>query len=212
MLSHAHRGRFTHRPTHLPPAAEPGTATLRAAFFADGEAPMDDFLPPPPPGSALPPSSRKELPPALRAVLLGGLAVGVLDLLDALLVFGTLKGVGPTAIFQSIASGLLGEEAFKGGGATAALGLMLHFGIGLSVAAAYYAASRSLPPLRRRPWIWGPLYGVAVFLFMYLVVLPLSHAPRQPFTLLTVLNGVVGHAVLVGLPAALAARWAQPEA
>ena len=67
-------------------------------------------------------SSRKPLTP-LQAVLGGALAVGVLDLLDALIFFGA-RGVAPELILHSIASGLLGMAAFRGGAATAALGRM----------------------------------------------------------------------------------------
>ena len=45
-----------------------------------------------------------------RAILYGTLALGVLDLLDALIFFG-LRGVAPILIPQSIASGVLGGAA-----------------------------------------------------------------------------------------------------
>jgi hypothetical protein len=54
-----------------------------------------------------------------RAIAYGALAVGVLDILDALVFFG-LRGVAPIVILQSIASGVLGRTAYEGGLATAA--------------------------------------------------------------------------------------------
>jgi hypothetical protein len=48
-----------------------------------------------------------------RGIALGGLTVGVLDGLDAVVFFG-LRGVTATRIFQAIASGLLGRIAFQG--------------------------------------------------------------------------------------------------
>jgi anaerobic selenocysteine-containing dehydrogenase len=55
----------------------------------------------------------------------------------------------------------------------------------------------------------GMLYGVAVFFFMNNVVVPLSAIGPGRFPSLPVLlNGVIGHALLVGLPAALVARRA----
>src|SRR4030095_10491466 len=86
---------------------------------------------------------------AYEAILWGGLTAGALDILDAFIVFG-LRGASPIRILQSIASGLLGASAFKGGMATAALGLVLHFFIACSAAAVYYAASIKLPVLIRR--------------------------------------------------------------
>ena len=61
-----------------------------------------------------------------RAILFGTLAVGVLDLADALIFFG-LRGARPIRIFQSIAAGLLGRASFSGGVPTALLGVILHF-------------------------------------------------------------------------------------
>lgn len=151
-------------------------------------------------------SSRKPLTP-LQAVLGGALAVGVLDLLDALLFFGA-RGVAPELILHSIASGLLGMAAFRGGAATAALGVVLHFVIALGVVAVYYTASRAVPTLRRRPLLHGPLYGLLVYVVMNVIVVPLSAAPDGPKPWPVIVNGLLIHMLGVGLPAALAARAA----
>ena len=140
-----------------------------------------------------------------RGLLWGTLAVGVLDLLDALVFFG-LRGVPPIRILQSIASGLLGAAAYRGGAATAALGTLLHFLIAFAIVAVYHLASRRWPFLARRPWLWGPLYGLAVYLVMNLAVVPLSAAVVGPKTLPVVVNGVLIHLFGVGLPSALSAR------
>jgi len=142
-----------------------------------------------------------------RAIALGALAVGLLDGLDAIVFFG-LRGVSPLRIFQAIAAGLLGRAAFRGGLASAALGVVLHFSIALAIVAAYYLASRGIPTLTRRPLVWGPLYGVVVYLTMNLVVVPLSAAVTVPPSLPVVLNGLLIHMVGVGAPSALAAQWA----
>ena len=52
----------------------------------------------------------------------------------------------------------------------------------------------------------GLLYGVAVYLFMNFVVLPLSAVRRPPFELGIFLLNMVEHMLLVGLPIALAIR------
>jgi hypothetical protein len=142
-----------------------------------------------------------------RAILFGGLAVGVLDGLDAVIAYGLL-GAAPHRVFQGVAAGLLGRESFRGGPATAVLGLALHFVIAFAVVAAYVAVSRRLESLWRRPVLWGLVYGVFVFFFMSHVVVPLSAAGSGAFSLPLFLNGVIGHALLVGLPSALAARAA----
>ena len=138
-------------------------------------------------------------------ILLGGLIAGILDITDALVFFG-LRGAKPIRILQSIAAGLLGPKAFKGGTATAALGLALHFLIALSAAAVYCAASRRLPFLRRRPLLWGLLYGALVYLFMNFVVLPLAGVPPGLTSTAVVVNGVAAVMLLVGVPIALIER------
>ncbi len=143
----------------------------------------------------------------LKALLLGGIAVGVLDLLDAVLFFGS-RGVPAIAVLQSIASGLLGRAAYRGGMATAALGTLLHFGIAFAVVTTYYLASRRIPALAQRPWLYGPLYGLAVYCVMTFVVVPLSAASIGPPSLPVAVNGVLIHLLGVGLPSALAARAA----
>jgi hypothetical protein len=153
-------------------------------------------------------SARAPLTP-LQAVVGGALVVGVLDLLDALLFFGA-RGVPPVPILHSIASGLLGRAAFRGGAATAVLGVLLHFLIAFGVVAVYYAASRVMPRLRRQPLLYGPLYGLLVYAVMNVIVVPLSAAPDGPKPWPVLVNGLLIHMLGVGLPAALAARAAGP--
>jgi hypothetical protein len=130
-------------------------------------------------------------------------AAGLLDLTWALVSSG-LEGVDPSRVLQSIASGLLGKAAFEGGVATASLGLVLHFSIAFGACAIYYAASRELSWLRRRPLMAGPLYGVLVYLCMYLVVVPLSAAPFElSFAPQAVALALAAHVLCVGLPIAL---------
>lgn len=141
-----------------------------------------------------------------RAILLGTLAVGVLDLLDAFAFFG-MRGVAPVQILHAIASGLLGRAAFAGGLPTALLGLLIHFAIACAVVVAYHLASRRLPALRRHPLVWGPLYGILVYVVMNRLVLPMTPAVTGPPSLPVLVNGLLIHALGVGLPSALSA-WA----
>jgi hypothetical protein len=117
-----------------------------------------------------------------------------------------IRGGSAMRVFQSVASGLLGRESVRGGWASMMLGLGLHFFIAFSVAAVYFTASRRLGLLRQRPVLCGMPYGVAVYCFMHYVVIPLSAIVPRPPTLSGVLIGVIGHAFLVGIPAAVFAR------
>ena len=140
---------------------------------------------------------------AVTVISRAGLIAGTLDITDAFVFFG-LRGVKPIRILHSIASGLLGPAAFKGGLRTAALGLALHFLIAFTAAAVYYAASHELRFLVRYAVVSGLLYGGAVYLFMVRIVLPLSSVTRSPSTSMPVLvNGVLAVVLLVGLTIAL---------
>lgn len=147
-----------------------------------------------------------------RALLFGGLTVGTLDILDAFIFNGVRSGVSPTRILQFIASGVVGREsAYSGGAATAALGLLLHYFIAFVVVTLYILASRRLPVLARRPFVFGPLYGLAVHLAMHYVVVPLSAVTRAPgpMPLVVHVNQWLIHAFGVGLVTALFARAAR---
>jgi hypothetical protein len=142
---------------------------------------------------------------AINAILWGGLIAGALDATDGVVAYG-FQSLNPIQVLQYIASGVLGPASFKGGLATAGLGTLLHFFIAFVAAAVYVLASRLMPALNARPLLYGPLFGVAVFFFMTYGVLPLSAVASAPFSLGMFLNGVIGHALFVGLPIALFAR------
>jgi hypothetical protein len=154
----------------------------------------------------VPPMTSPDRSRIVRAIILGGLAVAVLDGLDAVVAYKIVLGFDPVPIYQFVASGLLGPSAFSGGAATALLGLAVHFLVAFSAAAAYVLSSLRWPALRDRPVPYGLAFGIAVFAFMSWVVTPLSRIPSSPFSLPLFLNGLVGHALLVGLPIAVAAR------
>ena len=145
----------------------------------------------------------------LKAILLGGLTAGVLDITAASVNSWLRTGRGPVSTFQSVAGGLYGAETFNGGYRSAALGLAIHFFIALTAAAVYYLASRKLKFMTRHAILSGALYGVAVWMFMYMVVLPLSawKTSVSTFTFSTVLTGVLIHIFCVGLPIALFTRY-----
>lgn len=147
-------------------------------------------------------------PRAFDTIVYGGLVIGVLDFVDASTFFPLVMGVPWQRVWQFVASAVLGRASFDGGGATVALGILLHFCVAASIAAVFYLGTRLLPMLYGRPLVWGPVYGVVAHFVMQYVVVPLTAAPpgSGKFSLPSFLNSVIGHALLVGLPAALIAR------
>jgi hypothetical protein len=113
------------------------------------------------------------------------------------------KGVSPGRLLQGIASGLLGPASFRGGPATSALGLAIHFLIAFTAAGVFYGASRRLPALLDHPWLAGVGYALVVYGFMYWIVMPLSRVRRGPVTVPHTVTAIVTHIICVGLPISL---------
>lgn len=114
---------------------------------------------------------------SLVVILWIGLFAGTLDIADNL-IFNQLRGITPKMVFQYIASGLIGMQAFRGGLPTVALGVAVHYSIAFIWTGVFYAASRKLAILRRRPVLSGLVYGGAIYLFMNFIILPLSGVPH----------------------------------
>ena len=105
-------------------------------------------------------------------------------------------------MLQGIASGLLGPQSFQGGLGTAGLGLTIHFLIAFVAAATFYIASRKISFLTRQPVVAGLLYGVAIYVVMYWIVMPLAFATAR-HSLSRDITAIIIHMVLIGLPIAL---------
>ena len=139
-----------------------------------------------------------------RAIVCGGSVCGVLDAVAAMTAF-RLQGVPVMRVWQAVASGLMGESAFRHGAKSATLGLLLHFFIAFAAAGAFCLAALQAVVLLRYPLIFGVLYGIVVFLVMSLVVRPLSRQPKRPVTRTGVLIQVIIHMVIVGPSISLSA-------
>jgi hypothetical protein len=149
------------------------------------------------------------------AILGGGLIAGACDFAYANIFYYLWRQLSPQVLWQSVASGALGSDAFEGGYATAALGIGFHFLIACLMAAAFVLVSRHARILLRHPFTFGPLYGVFLYYFMNGVVLPLSNVPTPPdmsgfpmvgASVVNFTGGLLIHAFGVGLPIALVAR------
>ena len=112
------------------------------------------------------------------------------------------------SLLQGIAGGWLGMSAFRGGLATAALGAFFHFLIATIASTVFYFASRKWTFLVKHAVVSGLLYGIAVYILMYDVVLPVSayHTKIALPRILVLARDVAVHMFLVGLPISLVVR------
>jgi len=101
----------------------------------------------------------------LKPILYAGALAGVLDITAACIEVYVRYGYEPARLLKGVATGLLGRSALGGGFGTAALGLLMHFTMALTVAAIFYALSRRLPLPQKLSGVVavGLLYGAAVF-------------------------------------------------
>jgi hypothetical protein len=149
-------------------------------------------------------------PPLWKVIAGATLLVGTLDISDAFIFYG-LRGVTPTRILQGIASGVLGRAAFSMGHRSAILGLFFHFFIAFSATTVFLLASHKLP-VGRHPFLVGTLFGVALYIVMNYIVLPLSKIGLRPTPpLVPLINGVGALIVCIGIPLAFIARRFIPQ-
>ena len=140
----------------------------------------------------------------LKAGLFAGLIGGALDILAAFIIYGAVYGAKPVRILQSITAGLPGPAAYQGGTASAAFGLAIQFFI--AFVAGLAVAMMRIDLSRRSTLATGAAFGVAMYFFMQMIVLPLSLAASSSPDMKGLAIGIAIHIFLFGLPMAFAAR------
>lgn len=138
-------------------------------------------------------------------LVLAGLVTGVTDGLFSSVLSVAFYHSTVTRLFQGVAATVLGPSAFEGGMPTAALGVLMHFGVALSWSAVF------LVLLDRSRWMRGALrspygvlkvaavYGLFIWLVMSLLVIPLL-LHRPPAITIRWWVQLIGHFPFVGLP------------
>ena len=138
----------------------------------------------------------------IMCILAGGVTAGALDHLSACATF-IPRGVPALGLLQYIASGAIGQRAFSGGIATAALGLAVHFSLTTMMAAIYVFTSFRVPAILRRPWTAGVIYGATICAVMNYIAVPLSLAPHwKPPTGWNLVGAYLASCLYVGVPIA----------
>jgi hypothetical protein len=143
--------------------------------------------------------------------VVGGFCLGTLDLLFARIYWNS-EGVTFVDVLHSIARGIYGKASRDGGAQTAFVGALAHYFITTCMVLAYYLASRQATVLLRRAISLGLLYGVFLYFFMNLVVLPLSAAGMPKFTDRSWMYWSIAMHALFGVLCAFTARAASRAA
>ncbi len=141
-----------------------------------------------------------------EAIIGGGLAAGLLDLITMFVIWPIFEHVPALVILQAMATALMGNDAYQADMHSALLGLMLHFLVSLGFAAAYVAVADRISFLKTYPFICGPIYGIIAYLVMTYIVVPLSLATfGRPDSLFDLARSVLIHMFVFAPPIALAA-------
>jgi hypothetical protein len=137
-------------------------------------------------------------------ILAAGLVAGTLDVTYAWAFWSLKAGVPAQRIFQSVAKGLLGPASYKGGAATAVLGLFLQYFIATSMSVVYYLMARRWAALREQSLTYGAAYGLVLYGVMNYIVVPLSAARGGGSGgALWITLSIAAHVFLIGVPIAL---------
>jgi hypothetical protein len=139
----------------------------------------------------------------LRPILLATFVSGTLDILAAI-ALTLFYGRDPMAMLRFVASGPF-PTAPDMGAAGSTLGLAVHFALMAVMAAIFILAASRWRALRQKPLLWGPLYGLATYVAMNLIVVPLRWPEAFPPRPVSVGTQLFCHIVLVGIPIALIA-------
>ena len=144
----------------------------------------------------------------VSAGVVAGTVAAFIEMMPVLGIQGSLLGVSPTVVFQSVSSGLIGKAAYQGGAATVVAGVALHWMISIIAASIFAWAATRWADLTKHVVLAGLGFGLLAVTVMNALVVPLSAAafpPNRDDALLLVSLAV--HMVFFGLPISLATKW-----
>jgi uncharacterized membrane protein YagU involved in acid resistance len=147
----------------------------------------------------------------VRATIIATVIAGTLDILSAF-AFDIMADGTPLGVLRGVGGAVVDREAFANPFVLPAIGLALHFGIMLVMAAVYLLAASRVSLINRLPVLSGIGYGLVLWGIMYWVVLPYRWPTLFPIDPRTNMQEVgeqlFSHILLVGIPIALVAKAA----
>ncbi len=147
----------------------------------------------------------------LKPIAIATAVSGTLDILFAMILtvfFGREIG----NMLRYVGSGPFPQATEMGAGG-AVLGLLVHFALMAIMATVYVFGARRIPALVERPIHGGVLYGLATYVVMNWLVVPVRFDTPLPPSPLSMATQLFAHIVLVGIPIALiTARHLTPRA
>ncbi|MBN9296036.1 MAG: hypothetical protein J0I41_03445 [Filimonas sp.] len=139
-----------------------------------------------------------------KHILTTTLIAGTLDLVSVWLIYGPIKQKTDMGkILKGIAGGAFGKSAYGGGSDMIVYGLFFHYLIACCFTLAYFLLYPKIAFLRRHVVLSGLLYGIVAWVWMNIVILPMTNVPRGPFKIEGVVIGMLLLMFFIGLPISL---------
>jgi uncharacterized membrane protein YagU involved in acid resistance len=140
----------------------------------------------------------------VRTIAGAGITGAIVMFLYLTVALAVFFHIPPIALYHWDASTIIGvPAAIQGGWETAILGEFFHLIVSLVWATVFVLLAQRFAAMIRYPILWGAVFGVAVWLIMSQLVVPLGHAPAVHQSAAGLVNNVVAHAVFFGIPVAL---------
>jgi hypothetical protein len=137
----------------------------------------------------------------VRPILIGTLIAGTLDILAAI-TLTLIYGRDPMTMLRYVGSGPF-PGATDMGTAGSFLGLAVHFALMAIMVTIFVLAATRIRALWQKPVLWGFLYGLATYVVMNWLVVPLRFRTPLPPSTRAIVTQLFCHIVLVGIPIAL---------
>jgi len=140
------------------------------------------------------------------AIIKAGFIAGTLDICIAFLQYYLKTGKEPANVLRFIAGGVFGNQAFSGGAAMAGAGLVFHYMIAFSWTIIFFLLYPRIALMRKNIMITAFAFGVLVWCFMNLLVLPLSALPSLHADLKQSITALLILVVAIGFPLSFFAK------
>lgn len=142
----------------------------------------------------------------MGTVLKTGLIAGSLDILLAFIDAWWSADVPPGDVLRFVASGLLGDIAFKGSQWIVLIGLIIHYLIAFFWTLIFFCWYPKIRSIITSQTLQAIVYGLFIWLVMNLLVLPLTAAPNLGFQWWSAVKGAIILIIAIGIPLAIKAK------
>lgn len=147
----------------------------------------------------------------MKPILRAGLIVGTQDILAACLHYYLKTHDNPIMVLRFVASGIFGDDAYRGSSQMAIWGFLFHYIIAFAFTLLFFLLYRRVQFIRLLGIFSGIVYGAFMWSITQFIVIPLSRIPNV--APLTFSNAVIAISILIvciGVPLYYMARKAHP--